>query len=307
MKKIISSSLLIICSILISVINCSVFAADTSVIEYSDGIFDYELYQNSDGVNCATVTYCSSTENSVAVPDNVVWNGNSYKVAKIDGYSFSFATPVNVSLSEGIDTIGENAFYECTTIENIQIPESIVNIESWAFGDCNSLSSISVPGRNVQIGEWAFCDCTALLDADLSGVVSLEANAFNDCSSLTSVTMSADMKSIAAGAFFGCYNLTDIYFDGTQSEWSAVQIDADNEYLEKATIHFTSTSPSTDDFLNGDITGDGNINLYDAIDICKYIMGMRTLTAEEEAMADFDENGVVDLYDAIGIAKKLLE
>jgi len=36
-------------------------------------------------------------------------------------------------------------------------------------------------------------------------------------------------------------------------------------------------------------------------------MGMRTLTAEEEEMADFDENGVVDLYDAIGIAKKLLE
>lgn len=31
-----------------------------------------------------------------------------------------------------------------------------------------------------------------------------------------------------------------------------------------------------------------------AIDICKYIMGMKILTSEE-TMADFDGNGVVDL------------
>lgn len=57
----------------------------------------------------------------------------------------------------------------------------------------------------------------------------------------------------------------------------------------------------------GDISGNGKIDLYDAIEICKSLMGMRTFTSEEKGIADYDGNGKVDLYDAIGIAKKLLE
>ena len=70
---------------------------------------------------------------------------------------------------------------------------------------------------------------------------------------------------------------------------------------------FTLGDTTSSDIVRGDITGDGKVNLYDAIEICKYIMGMRTITAEEEVRADYDENEKVDLYDAIGIAKLLLE
>lgn len=79
-----------------------------------------------------------------------------------------------------------------------------------------------------------------------------------------------------------------------------------HDYAIKYNREFVSLNGEPD-YIQGDITGDGNINLYDAIEICKYIMGMKPLTEEEEAMADFDGNDVVDLYDAIGIAKKLLE
>ena len=60
------------------------------------------------------------------------------------------------------------------------------------------------------------------------------------------------------------------------------------------------------EFIPGDISGNGKIDLYDAIEICKYIMGMRTFTDDEMVVADYDGNGKVDLYDAIGIAKELL-
>lgn len=59
--------------------------------------------------------------------------------------------------------------------------------------------------------------------------------------------------------------------------------------------------------LRGDISGNGTIDLYDAIEICRYIMGMRSFTDAQMEIADYNGDGKVDLYDAIGIAKKLLE
>lgn len=65
------------------------------------------------------------------------------------------------------------------------------------------------------------------------------------------------------------------------------------------------TEPVTE--LKGDITGNGKIDLYDAIEICRYIMGMRSFTDAQMEIADYNSDGGIDLYDAIGIAKKLLE
>ena len=56
----------------------------------------------------------------------------------------------------------------------------------------------------------------------------------------------------------------------------------------------------------GDISGNGKIDLYDAIEIAKAIMGLRTFTDEEMIIADFNMDGTVDLYDAIEIARALL-
>ena len=56
----------------------------------------------------------------------------------------------------------------------------------------------------------------------------------------------------------------------------------------------------------GDISGNGEIDLYDAIEIAKAIMGLRTFTDEEMIIADFNMDGAVDLYDAIEIARTLL-
>ncbi len=60
-------------------------------------------------------------------------------------------------------------------------------------------------------------------------------------------------------------------------------------------------------YMTGDISGNNMIDLYDAIEICKYIMGMRDFTEEELIIADYDYSGKVDLYDVIAIASKLLE
>ena len=70
------------------------------------------------------------------------------------------------------------------------------------------------------------------------------------------------------------------------------------------TVTTTETVPDT--FIRGDISRNGRIDLYDAIEIAKYLINMRDLTSEEEDIADYNYDGRVDLYDAVGIAKYLL-
>lgn len=56
-------------------------------------------------------------------------------------------------------------------------------------------------------------------------------------------------------------------------------------------------------YEKGDITRDGNVDLYDVIEIAKYIMDMVEIDEEQQDLGDVTGDGIVDLYDAIGVAK----
>ena len=58
--------------------------------------------------------------------------------------------------------------------------------------------------------------------------------------------------------------------------------------------------------LRGEISGNGEIDLYDAIEIAKYIIGVVSFDSEQCEIADYDCNVTVDLYDAIGVARYIM-
>lgn len=62
----------------------------------------------------------------------------------------------------------------------------------------------------------------------------------------------------------------------------------------------------TDAYEKGDVTMDGKVDLYDCIEIAKYMMGMVKFTNEQIAIGDITGDGVCDLYDAIEVAKTLM-
>ena len=64
------------------------------------------------------------------------------------------------------------------------------------------------------------------------------------------------------------------------------------------------TEPETR--LKGNISGNGEIDIYDVVEIAKEILGMRTFTEEEKKIADINGDGMVNLYDAIEIAGMLI-
>lgn len=83
----------------------------------------------------------------------------------------------------------------------------------------------------------------------------------------------------------------------------------DNEGNEtnSTTLNYIIESNGAAEYINGDISGNGQIDLYDAIIISKYLLGMVELSEDEMNIADYNDDGNVNIYDAIGIAEYLLE
>ena len=116
-----------------------------------------------------------------------------------------------VVIEDGVTSIGELAFFKCSSLTNITIPDSVTCIEYAAFHGCSSLSSITIPDSVTSIGESAFRNCTSLTSITIpDSVTSIGKSAFSNCSSLTSITIPNGVTSIGEYAFQSCSSLTSI-------------------------------------------------------------------------------------------------
>ena len=76
-----------------------------------------------------------------------------------------------------------------------------------------------------SIGEGAFAYYTYLSSVVIGdSVTSIEYGAFEGCESLSSVVIGDSVTSIGNYAFAGCTSITDITFNGTATQWNAVDL-----------------------------------------------------------------------------------
>ena len=122
-------------------------------------------------------------------------------------------------ISDGVTSIGDGAFWDCSSLTSLVIPESVTSIGDYAFCCCESLTDIVIPDRVTRIGEFAFSGCESLTDIVLpEGVTSIGRSAFKNCISLTDIVIPDSVTSIGDYAFSGCESLTDIVLpDGVTS------------------------------------------------------------------------------------------
>ena len=135
------------------------------------------------------------------------------------------STLKNVTISGGT-IIGDNAFYNCSSLTNITIPDSITKIGDNAFKNCNSLS-YKTKGGLKYLGNSANpyiylveSETVAISTATIeAGCKYIGSGAFLDCSSLTSIVLPGSIINIATDAFSNCSSLNDVYYNGDVAGW----------------------------------------------------------------------------------------
>ena len=165
------------------------------------------------------------------------------------GYSmFSNCTQLtSVSLPSGLKRIGSCLFLGCTRLSAITIPSSVTTIESNAFTHCDSITAITLPGGLRTMGDAVCSQMAKLTTATVSGGVTYLSNyAFNDCPSLKTITLPNTVKSIGICAFRYDTALKDVYFNGSVTQWTSIQIAGEgNSALYNADVHCTGLSAPT--------------------------------------------------------------
>jgi len=152
-----------------------------------------------------------------------------------------------VTIMNGVNTIGNYAFWECASLTSITIPNSITSICDGAFAFCNSLTSVTIPNSVTSIGDGVFYFCrgltgiwvdennstfssdskgvlfnkekTSLIEAPsgMTGTYSIPDSvtavgdhAFAFCESMTNITIPSSVISIGDYAFCSCDRLTGV-------------------------------------------------------------------------------------------------
>ena len=100
------------------------------------------IYYNLDsGSGTAEVTSvpngASDYSGSISIPENITYGGATYSVT----------------------SIGDKAFFYCTSLTSITIPNSVTSLGSECFWSCKNLTSITIPNSVTSLGSECFFLC----------------------------------------------------------------------------------------------------------------------------------------------------
>ena len=180
------------------------FAMSTTASAARSGDFFYT--DNGDGT--AMITGYTGGGGDVVIPSEV----NGLAVTSIGDYAFYNCTSfTSIEIPSSVTSIGGSAFYGCIGLTSIEIPSSVTSIGQQVFYGCTGLTSIEIPSSVTSIGSSAFSGCTSLTSIEIpSSVTNIGNYAFYQCTSLESIEIPSGVTSIGGDAFYGCTSLTSI-------------------------------------------------------------------------------------------------
>jgi hypothetical protein len=142
--------------------------------------------------------------------------GSSYtipnSVTSIGDYAFFNCTSVSgITIPNSVASIGSSAFSQCFSLSSAVIGNSVTNIGNYAFSDCGNLPSVTIPNGVTRIGDYAFSKCSSVTSVTIpNSVTSIGDYAFSWCSSVTNVTIGNGVTSIGSNAFYDCPSVPSV-------------------------------------------------------------------------------------------------
>lgn len=162
-----------------------------------DGLISFTVPKSVKSIGCYAFFRCDSLT-TITISDSVssiginafalcnsltsinVDSGNSYYRSK-NGVLFDYNYKVLVSypgglsgeyiVLDGVDTIGNSAFYFRYNLKKVALPNSLLYIDNSAFNHCDSLQSIIIGDSLIGFGSEALRSCSALTSITCNTII----------------------------------------------------------------------------------------------------------------------------------------
>ena len=169
------------------------------------------LPQNLEVIEERAFNRCSYLTGSLIIPNKITEIPNSaFSTYDVDTGEHGFNG--TLTLPDGLQTIGDDAFRKASFKGELTIPQSVSRIGDGAFYNTEFSGTLVLPSELLSLGSEAFYACWRL-----SGVVEIPENIitipsklFYECTGLEGVKLHKDVEAIESQAFCNCFGIYSI-------------------------------------------------------------------------------------------------
>jgi hypothetical protein len=134
-------------------------------------------------------------------------------VKKIGSHAFYRTALPSPMLAEGVEEIGESAFYASPAMTHVRIPASVKTMGSNVFAYSTALKEIEF--GSAIVGEYCFIGCTGLENVVIpNSVTYIGTGAFYSCSGLKDITLPIEQSGFS---IFSCASVETITYTAQDS------------------------------------------------------------------------------------------
>jgi len=181
--------------------------------------FYYDITSSTDLAVAVTFKGSSYSEYSneysgiVSIPESVTYNSKTYRVTSIGDWAFYGCSSLTaITIPESVKSIGRFAFSRCSSLTSITISEGVQILGDYAFSYCSALTSVTIPSSITGIGASVFSSSTGgelIVNCNIPSASSDSQGAFSG-SNFSKVIIGDGVTSIGDYAFYDCSSLTSL-------------------------------------------------------------------------------------------------
>lgn len=236
----------------------------------------------------------------------------------IDDDSFTGKNLKTVNLNNGLQYIGEGAFFSMGKIKNMTVPASVTHIGEHAIGyyPVDPDDPFSYPEVIPNFVIYGTSGTEAQTYADRNGIqfnsiasgTTVKGTAKSYLSADDTVTIQLEKSGVAVYGTTVKGNSTDYSISGVANGTYTMRVSkkshADREYTVK--VSSADVTQNVEIFPIGDVNSDGDISVVDATLVQKYIVGLEKLTDLQKKSAEVNGDGEISVVDATLIQKYIV-
>lgn len=236
----------------------------------------------------------------------------------VDDESFTGKNLKTVNLNDGLQYIGEGAFFSMGKIKSVTVPASVTYIGVQAIGyyppdpDNPFVLSEVIPnfviygtsGTEAQ----TYADSNGIQFNSIASGTTVKGTAKSYLSADDTVTIQLVKSGVVAYETTVKGNSADYSISGVANGTYTMRVSkkshADREYTVK--VWSADVTQNVEIFPIGDVNSDGDISVVDATLVQKYIVGLEKLTDLQKKSAEVNGDGEISVVDATLIQKYIV-